>query len=292
MSIALHDIRSGYDDFRLDGVTLEIATGSRTALIGPNGCGKSTLLKTIARQLHPGGGRVEVAGQEIATLRSPAVARLVSILPQHPIVPPGIGVETLVGYGRAPHQNFLGVRTPEDQENIEAALEITSLTELRARPVTTLSGGQRQRAFIAMCIAQDTPYVLFDEPTSFLDIRYQYEVLDLLAQLNAAGKTVIVVLHEIAQAARYATDLLVMKAGAVHARGAPDAVVTPEMVAQVYGIEALVYADPVSGTAVVSPLPAPAQGPDSVVGANAFGLGRMFACPQAQPPCPLAPRMR
>ena len=259
MSIALHDVRSGYDDFRLDGVTLEIATGSLTALIGPNGCGKSTLLKTIARQLQPGGGRVEVAGREIVTMRSNAVARLVSILPQHPVVPPGIGVETLIGYGRAPHQNFLGIRTPEDQERIEAALETTALTELRARPVTTLSGGQRQRAFIAMCIAQDTPYVLLDEPTSFLDIHYQYEVLDLLAQLNAAGKTVVVVLHDIAQAARYATDLLVMKEGAVHARGAPDAVVTSELVAQVYGIAARVYADPVSGTAVVSPIPAAAH---------------------------------
>ena len=253
MSISLTNIASGYDGFKLKDVTLEIAEGSMTALIGPNGCGKSTLLKTIARFLPAGGGRVEIAGLDVARTRTKTVAKKVAVLPQHPVVPPAITVEELVGYGRAPHQNMLGFRSRKDQEMIDRALDIVTLNDFRTRPVTSLSGGQRQRAFIAMCIAQDTPYVLLDEPTSFLDIKYQYEVLDLMADLNSAGKTVVAVLHDSAQAARYANDLVVMKDGAIHDAGTPDTVVSPAMVEDVYGLKAHVYSDPVSGTKVVSP---------------------------------------
>lgn len=261
MSILLHNITSGYDSFRLKEVTLEIRKGSLTALIGPNGCGKSTLLNTIARFLPPGtGGRVDIAGLDISKTRTKAVARKVAVLPQHPVVPPAIKVEDLVGYGRAPHQNLFGFRTKEDQRMIDEALDIVSLEGMRSRPISELSGGQRQRAFVAMCIAQDTPYVLFDEPTSFLDIKYQYEVLDLMQTLNCANKTVVAVLHDIAQAARYASDLVVMKDGGVYACGPPDQVITPHMVEIVYGIATHVYPDPISGTRVVSPIrPFPAK---------------------------------
>lgn len=254
MSILLKNISAGYDRFRLKDINLEIKTGSLTALIGPNGCGKSTLLKTIARILPAGNGRVEIGGKNITAERTKAVARKVAVLPQHPVVPPGITVQQLVGYGRAPHQNLLGFKTNKDHEMIEQALATVSLLDLRSQLVSELSGGQRQRAFVAMSIAQDTPYLLFDEPTSFLDIRYQYEVLGLLRDLNSKGRTCVVVLHDIAQAARYATDLVVMKDGAIHSRGAPADVITPQIVEQVYNIKAHVYSDPVSDTAVVSPL--------------------------------------
>lgn len=254
MSIHLKNINAGYEGFRLQNISLEIETGSLTALIGPNGCGKSTLLKTIARILPAGIGQVQIGGRDIRLERTKAVARKVAVLPQHPVVPPGISVQQLVGYGRAPHQNLLGFKTAKDHEMIERALETVSLSKLRSRLVSELSGGQRQRAFIAMSIAQDTPYLLFDEPTSFLDIRYQYEVLDLLADLNSLGRTCVVVLHDIAQAARYASDLVVMKEGAIHSRGKPSDVITSQTVEQVYGIKAHVYADPISDTAVVSPI--------------------------------------
>lgn len=252
MSILLTDIRSGYDGFRLQGVSHEIATGSLTALIGPNGCGKSTLLKTISRELKPGGGTVQIAGKDIETQRTKAIAKQVAVLPQHPVVPPGITVEQLVGYGRAPYQNLLGIKSPEDHDHIEAALETVKLTESRGKLVSALSGGQRQRAFVALSIAQDTPYVLFDEPTSFLDIRYQYDVLDLMAQLHAQGKTVVTVLHDIPQAARYATDLVVMKDGQLFASGTPQDIVTEDLLHQVYDVTAKVFPDPVSGTPAVA----------------------------------------
>lgn len=253
MSIELHNIRAGYGGFRLTGVSARIESGSLTALIGPNGCGKSTLLKTISGEVSAGGGRVVIAGQDIARMRVKHLSRQVAILPQHPVIPPGISVEQLVGYGRAPHQNLLGMKSPDDAAAIHNALEITSLTDMKSALVGDLSGGQRQRAFLAMCIAQDTPYILFDEPTSFLDIRYQVEVLELMAGLHQSGKTVIAVLHDIAQAARYASDLIVMKAGSFITQGTPEEVITDQMIAQVYGIEAHVYPDPISQTPAVSP---------------------------------------
>lgn len=254
MSIELSHIQSGYPAFQLNKVSLTLRKGGFTALIGPNGCGKSTLLQTIAGQLDPKGGVVEIGGENISQLRSKVVAKYIAMLSQQPITPPGISVETLIAYGRAPHQNLLGLHTPQDQQHIEAALDFVSLNKLRHRLVSELSGGQRQRAFIAMCIAQDTPYMLFDEPTSFLDIHFQYEVLGLMKQLNNQGKTIVTVLHDIAQAARYADTLVVMKDGRLYAQGNPKDIVTPQMVLEVYGIDTLVYPDPVTGTPVVSPV--------------------------------------
>lgn len=254
MSITVSNIKSGYDRFALKGVDAEIEKGSLTALIGPNGCGKSTLLKTISRHLPAQGGSVRVEGQDIAKMRTKAVAHQIAALPQHPIVPPGITVEQLVGYGRAPYQNLLGIQSAEDRAHVAAALKTVTLTDLKDRVVSELSGGQRQRAFIAMCIAQDTPYILLDEPTSFLDIRYQFDVLDLMATLNAAGKTIVVVLHDIAQAARYASNILIMQDGALITQGAPDQVISEELISSVYDLNAKVYTDPISGSLAVSPL--------------------------------------
>jgi iron complex transport system ATP-binding protein len=183
---------------------------------------------------------------------SKALAQQAALLPQHPIVPPGITVQQLVGYGRAPYQNFLGLASDQDRATVALAISAVDMTERRDTPVTELSGGQRQRAFLAMCIAQDSPLMLFDEPTSFLDIRHQYEVLELMAGLQQAGKTVVTVLHDIALAARYATHLVVIKDGEIYARGTPVDVVTADMVRGVYGLKADIITDPNSGTPILS----------------------------------------
>lgn len=255
MSISLSNISSGYDDFMLQDINLTIETGSFTALIGPNGCGKSTLLKTIGRIVRAQAGSIRIGDMDVLSESSKTVARTIAYLPQSPEVPSAISVEQLVSYGRAPHQSVLGIRTQRDIELVEQAIEVAALADLRKKPVSELSGGQRQRAFIAMSLAQDTPYIMLDEPTTFLDIRYQFETLDLIAELNVAGRTSIVVLHDIAQAARYADQLVVMREGRIYAQGAPGEMVTPEMIRDVYGLECKVYPDPVTQTPTVSPIP-------------------------------------
>ncbi|WP_238705055.1 ABC transporter ATP-binding protein [Parasedimentitalea marina] len=172
MSIELNQVSAGNNGFKLCDISLTIAKGSFTALIGPNGCGKSKLLNTMARVLQAHQGTIHIGGSNIKTAKTKEIARLVTFLPQNSVVPPTISGEPLVNYGRAPHQNLLGLRSQADRDAVENALHITSLAGLRKRPLAELSGGQRQRAFIAMCLAQDTPYLLFDEPTSFLDIHH------------------------------------------------------------------------------------------------------------------------
>ncbi len=254
MSIRLDAITAGYDRARpiVSDVDLEIRRGEVTVLIGPNGCGKSTLLKTIARILRPRAGRIEVDGRDALATPAKQMGRTIAYLPQSPAVPTAISVEQLVGYGRAPHQSILGFRSPRDIEMVDRAIATTGLDELRATPVSELSGGQRQRAFIAMSLAQDTPYVMLDEPTTFLDIRHQFETLDLVRMLAAAGKTCIAVLHDIAQAARYGDRVVVMREGRIFANGAPSEVITSEMIRAVYGLDCDVYPDPVSATPVVA----------------------------------------
>jgi iron complex transport system ATP-binding protein len=181
------------------------------------------------------------------------VARTIAYLPQSPVVPVEITVEQLVGYGRAPHQSMLGFRSRKDIDLVDQALATTGLESLRKSAVSDLSGGQRQRAFIAMALAQDTPYVMLDEPTTFLDIRHQVDTLELVGKLRQSGRTSIVVLHDIAQAARYGDRLVVMQSGRIHSQGAPAEVVTPAMIRDVYDLECTVYSDPLSGTPVVTP---------------------------------------
>lgn len=255
MSIEISGVTVGYGRGRpvIENVDLMIETGSITVLIGPNGCGKSTLLKTIARLLKPRRGRVLVDGLDVTATPAKRVAQTIAYLPQSPIVPEAISVEQLVAYGRAPHQSLLGIRSAEDSAMIDHAIETTGLGALRGKLVADLSGGQRQRAFIAMVLAQDTPYVMLDEPTTFLDIRHQVETLSLVRELHAMGRTSVVVLHDIGQAARYGDRVVVMKDGRVSTHGAPAEVVSPDLMREVYGLDCMVYPDPVSGTPVIAP---------------------------------------
>jgi iron complex transport system ATP-binding protein len=255
MSITLRGVTAGYGKGKpvVDAIDLDIATGEVTVLIGPNGCGKSTLLKTIGRLLKTRSGDIHVDGMNVAKTDPKRVARTIAYLPQSPVVPAEITVEQLVGYGRAPHQSMLGFRSPKDIELVDQALATTGLESLRKSAVSELSGGQRQRAFIAMALAQDTPYVMLDEPTTFLDIRHQVDTLELVGKLKQSGRTSIVVLHDIAQAARYGDRLVVMQAGKIHSQGKPAEVVTPAMIRDVYDLDCTVYSDPLSGTPVVTP---------------------------------------
>ncbi|MEM1264755.1 MAG: ABC transporter ATP-binding protein [Pseudomonadota bacterium] len=253
MRIELNGVRAGYREFSLRDVTLTIPEGQLTALIGPNGCGKSTLFAATAGLLPLRAGHVRVGGMDVARTRPRVIARRLAMLPQTPVVPPAIRVVQLVGYGRAPYQNLLGLRRPEDDRAIEAALDRAGVSALRERPLSELSGGQRQRAFLAMCLAQETPVILLDEPTSYLDIRHQFDTLELLHDLAAGGRTVAVVLHDIGQAARFADHLVVMNEGDVHAVGPPRTVVTPGLLKEVYGLDAHVFPDPVSGAPQISP---------------------------------------
>jgi iron complex transport system ATP-binding protein len=235
---------------------VDIPDRSFTVIIGANGCGKSTLLRALARVLKPASGSVLLDGKKISEYPSREVARTIGLLPQSPITPEGITVAELVSRGRFPHQGALRRESPEDRAVIERCLGETGLTELEQRPVSTLSGGQRQRAWIAMALAQDTELLLLDEPTTYLDLTHQIDVLDLCARLHAAGRTVVAVLHDLNQAARYASHMIVLREGAVIAQGPPEEVITAETVAEAFGLRARIFPDPETGTPLVIPLPA------------------------------------
>lgn len=244
----------GYGDRSvIDGLDLQITDGSFTVIVGPNACGKSTLLKAMARLLSPNEGVVHLDGQAIHTQPSKQVARTLGLLPQTALAPDGITVEELVGRGRAPHQSLIARWSVQDEEAVDEALAVTDTAALRGRYVDELSGGQRQRVWIAMTLAQQTPLLLLDEPTTFLDIAHQIEVLDLVDRLRGEGRTVVAVLHELNHAARYGTHLVAMKEGAIVAQGPPQQVVTAEMVQEVFGLTSRVIADPDYGTPVVLP---------------------------------------
>jgi iron complex transport system ATP-binding protein len=235
-------------------LTVAVPDGSFTAIIGPNGCGKSTLLRAIARVLTPTAGRVLLDGRAIRELRAKDVARAIGLLPQASLAPDGIRVADLVARGRAPHHGVLQQWRDSDERAVAAALAATRMTELSDRLVDELSGGQRQRAWIAMLLAQQTPVMLLDEPTTFLDIAHQYELMELFRTFHDEGRTVVAVLHDLAQAARYADHLIVMRGGEVVRTGPPAEIITPELVERVFGLRALVVPDPVTGTPVVVPL--------------------------------------
>jgi iron complex transport system ATP-binding protein len=238
----------------LSGVSLAIPQGGITALVGPNGSGKSTLLKTIARLLRPDAGEVLIDGAEVHRLPSAEVARRMAILPQAPEAPGSLTVRELVEQGRFPHVGALRMLRRQDHGAIDRALALTDMTGFAHRAVDALSGGERQRAWIALALAQATPVLLLDEPTTFLDIGHQIEVLDLVRRLNRdQGITVVMVLHDLNQAARYADRMVVMNQGAPVADGAPVAVLTPALLAQVFNIRASLIADPETGAPVCLP---------------------------------------
>ncbi|MEM9564952.1 MAG: ABC transporter ATP-binding protein [Actinomycetota bacterium] len=239
----------------VDGLDLDVPTGKITAIVGANACGKSTLLRALSRLLAPHTGRVVLDGDDLHRLPTKAVARKLGLLPQSPIAPEGIVVSDLVSRGRHPHQNWMGRWTAEDDEAIAEALDMTNTGELANRAVDELSGGQRQRVWIAMSLAQRTDLLLLDEPTTFLDVSHQIDVLDLLTDLNRRrGTTVVMVLHELNMAARYADFVVAMADGNIHAAGEPNHVVTEELVASVFGIESRIVADPISGSPMVVPI--------------------------------------
>jgi len=230
-----------------------IADGSFTVIVGPNACGKSTLLKALARVLKPQSGAVWLDGQAIASYPSKQVAKQLGMLPQSPIVPGGIVVEELVARGRFAHQRLLRQWSPEDEDAVTEAMRLTEVSDLADRFVDELSGGQRQRVWLAMALAQQTPILLLDEPTTFLDLSHQFEVLDLCAELHEQGRTIVAVLHDLNHACRYATELIVMKAGEVVAQGPPAEVMTAERVEDVFAMPCRVIDDPETGTPMVVP---------------------------------------
>ncbi|MEM8925006.1 MAG: ABC transporter ATP-binding protein [Actinomycetota bacterium] len=239
----------------VDGLDLEIPEGKITAIVGANACGKSTLLRALSRLLAPTTGRVVLDGEDLHRLPTKVVARKLGLLPQSPIAPEGIVVSDLVSRGRHPHQNWMGRWTAEDNEAIAEALDMTNTGDLANRAVDELSGGQRQRVWIAMSLAQRTDLLLLDEPTTFLDVSHQIDVLDLLTDLNhQRGTTVVMVLHELNMAARYADFVVAIADGKVHAAGEPGEIVTAAVVHAVFGVESRVVPDPVSGTPMVVPI--------------------------------------
>ncbi|MEO0869242.1 MAG: ABC transporter ATP-binding protein [Cyanobacteria bacterium J06642_11] len=239
----------------IDTLDLAIPAGKITVLVGPNGCGKSTLLKGLGRLLKPKGGVVYLDSDSIFKLPTKVVAKQLGLLPQGPTAPEGLTVRELVAQGRYPHQGWLQQWSAEDERQVEAALAITELQPLANRPVDSLSGGQRQRAWIAMTLAQNTQTLLLDEPTTFLDLAHQIEVLDLLYDLNQReGRTIVIVLHELNQACRYGDHLIVMKDGQVYAQGNPEQVMGEDLVREVFGLDCRIVPDPVAGTPLCIPM--------------------------------------
>jgi iron complex transport system ATP-binding protein len=234
-------------------LSVDIPAGGFTAIVGPNACGKSTLLRALVRMLKPAAGSVLLDGTEITSLPTKQVARRLGLLPQSSIAPDGITVEDLVARGRHPYQRLLRQWSRADAEAVQGAMAQTGVDDLADRLVDELSGGQRQRVWLAMALAQSTPLLLLDEPTTFLDIAHQMEVLDLCATLHADGRTLVAVLHDLNHACRYATHLIAMRDGAIVAQGDPREIVDAELVEAVFGLRCLVVPCPASGAPMVVP---------------------------------------
>jgi iron complex transport system ATP-binding protein len=254
--LAAEHVRLAYDDrVVVDDLDLELTEGSFTAIVGPNGCGKSTLLRALGRLMRPEAGQVLLDGRAIARTPTREVAKVLGLLPQAPIAPEGLTVGDLVARGRHPHQSWLRQWSRDDEAVVAEALAWTDMAGLADRPVDALSGGQRQRAWISMALAQGTDLLLLDEPTTYLDLSHQIDVLELVGRLHAErGRTVVVVLHDLNLAARYAERLVAMKDGALVASGTPDEVLTEALLAEVFDLEARIVADPVAGTPMVVPV--------------------------------------
>ncbi|MEV1009147.1 ABC transporter ATP-binding protein [Streptomyces sp. NPDC049881] len=252
--LAARDLTLAYDEGArpvVDALDLDIPDGQVTVIVGPNACGKSTTLRALGRLLKPRGGAVLLDGAELSSLPTRRIAQAIGLLPQSPVAPEAITVADLVSRGRQPHQRWWQQWSEADERAVTDAMALTDVTALAGRVVDELSGGQRQRVWIAMALAQETELLLLDEPTTYLDIAHQVEVLNLVRHLS--GRTVVTVLHDLNQAARYADHLVAMKDGRIAARGRPGDIVTAELVRDVFGLEALVVPDPVTGSPLVVP---------------------------------------
>ena len=252
--LAARSLTAGYgQEPVLCDLDLEVPAGAVTTLIGPNGCGKSTLLKSLCGLL-PYEGTVELEGRDLHGVRRPDRARLLTMLPQAPVAPEGLTVAGLVARGRHPYQSWMSRWSAQDEKEVRRALRATGLSHLGTRPISALSGGQRQRVWIAMALAQDTPTLLLDEPTTYLDLAYSIEVLSLVRRLQSEqGKTVVMVLHDLNLAIRFSDHLVVLGDGVVAAQGTPQDVVTPELLHEVFGLDALVVQDPATGGPLIVP---------------------------------------
>jgi len=249
-------LRLGYDGrIVVEHLDLRVPPGQITAIVGANACGKSTLLRALARLLTPREGAVTLDGRSIHAMPTKQVAQQLGILPQSPIAPEGMTVIDLVGRGRAPHQTWWRQWSSGDEDAVRTALHATGMLDLADRPVDELSGGQRQRAWIAMAVAQDTAVLLLDEPTTFLDLAHQIDVLDLVVDLNRRERrTIVMVLHDLNHACRYADHMIAMKSGRIAAQGPPADVITEAVVDDVFDLRCQVTIDPVSGTPLVIPI--------------------------------------
>ncbi|GAA1591688.1 ABC transporter ATP-binding protein [Kribbella sancticallisti] len=266
----------------VSGLSVEIPAGQITVIVGANACGKSTLLRGLARLLTPQGGAVYLDEVDLARLSGGALATKLGMLPQQPVAPEGITVSDLVGRGRHPHQRWFRQWSEDDERVVAAALQATGATELADRSLDELSGGQRQRVWIALALAQDAETMLLDEPTTFLDLAHQLEILDLVHDLNHdRGKTIVLVLHDLNLAARYAHHLIALKHGKVVAVGTPSEVVTAEVVEEVFGLACEVITDPLTGTPLVLPRPRRPQASESTP-AEPTG-GRRRSVPYCRP---------
>lgn len=237
----------------LTDLSLQIPDGGFTVVVGPNACGKSTLLRCLGRMLSPQRGAVVLAGRDLAEYRPKEAARRIGLLPQSPITPGAITVADLVARGRYPHQSLLHQWSSTDEKAVHEALIEVGMRAEASRMVDELSGGQRQRVWIAVALAQQTPILLLDEPTTYLDVSHQIEVLDLCSRLQAAGRTLVAVLHDLNMAARYATHVVAMRDGSILAQGSPAEVFTTERIRQVFDLDALVLADPENGRPLIVP---------------------------------------
>ncbi len=255
-TLAATGLSAGYgEDEILHGLDLAVPPGKITVIVGANACGKSTLLRSMSRLLSPREGQVLLDGKSIHRTPPRELARTLGLLPQSPIAPEGITVADLVSRGRHPHHSLFSRWTRRDDEAVDAALNATKTADLAERPVDELSGGQRQRVWIAMALAQQTEILLLDEPTTFLDISHQVEVLDLLTDLNhQRGTTVVMVLHDLNLAARYSDHLVAMTEGRVHVSGTPQEVLTEHNMRHVFGLESRIITDPTSGRPIMLPI--------------------------------------
>lgn len=250
------NLKVGYEDrIIIENLNLSIKQGEIVSIIGPNGCGKSTLLKTLSRMIHPIAGAVYLEGTELKQLKNKLISQKICLLSQHNQAPNDLTVEQLVYYGRLPHKKWYESKNEEDRELIEWAIEQTGLTRYKDKPIGSLSGGERQRAYIAQALCQKPTILLLDEPTTYLDISYQLELMELIQEINKKlNITVVMVLHELNQASRYSDRLVIMKQGAIISEGAPNQIIDQQTIESVYQIECEIDLDPISNKPRIHPI--------------------------------------